>query len=166
MARYIHPDVKDNGLRELTDNGAKCTLVSQLVSTVSDANTYALGYRTVTPGLGTSWAIGNRPGSGRRATLVELAGVGITASGTATHLAIIDTAGAGRVLWCEPLASPQAFDISGGSVTTTIPAQTFDAGADIVSVTDQASLDVAVAAASAGDLIQLGAGIYDAGTIT
>lgn len=94
----------DNGLNELTNNVTAVVLCSQLPTNYTEANTtYKLGSKT-------SYTVGapaNKAGGGREVTCPAVTGGTISATGTATHYALIDTVNS-RLLAAKALTASQA----------------------------------------------------------
>ena len=96
--------VFDNGLSVLDTEANKITVTSQEASTYAEANaTYALGNST---SLSIN-APANRTGGGRKVTVAAVSDGSITATGTATHYAIVDTTNS-RLLATAALTASQA----------------------------------------------------------
>ncbi len=84
---YLHDDVLDAALQELIDNVDGFYLCSQEPTTYAEAtSTYALGSKS-SPTLG---SIGNVTG-GRSLTVSAFTDGSCSASGTATHWALVDS---------------------------------------------------------------------------
>ena len=96
--------VLDNGLTVLDTEANKILVTSQEATTYTEANaTYALGNST-------SLSIGapaNRSGGGREVTAAAITDGSITATGTATHYAIVDTTNS-RLLGTQTLSASQS----------------------------------------------------------
>ena len=113
MAATIADRVFDNGLTVLDTEANKLTICSQVPTTYTEANaTYALGSKTsISVGAPADGAV-----SGRRVTIAAITDGSVTATGTATHYALIDTSNS-RLLVTNTLASSQA--VTNGNVFTT-----------------------------------------------
>ena len=100
----LNDRVLDNGLTVLDTEANKIVITSQEATTYAEANaTYALGNST-------SISIGapaDRTGGGREVVVAAITNGSITATGTATHYAIIDTANT-RLLATSTLTASQA----------------------------------------------------------
>lgn len=96
--------VLDNGLTVLDTEANKILVTSQEATTYTEANaTYALGNST-------SLSIGapaDRSGGGREVTAAAITDGSITATGTATHYAIVDTTNS-RLLATQTLSASQS----------------------------------------------------------
>jgi hypothetical protein len=96
--------VLDNGLTVLDTEANKILVTSQAAATYTEANaTYALGNST-------SLSIGapaDRSGGGREVTTAAITDGSITATGTATHYAIVDTTNS-RLLATQTLSASQS----------------------------------------------------------
>jgi hypothetical protein len=96
--------VLDNGLTVLDTEANKILVTSQAAATYAEANaTYALGNST-------SLSIGapaDRSGGGREVTAAAITDGSITATGTATHYAIVDTTNS-RLLATQTLSASQS----------------------------------------------------------
>ncbi len=104
MQGTLDDRVFDFGLNVLDTEADKILICSALPTTYTEANaTYALGNKT-------AYAVGspaNRGGGGREVTCPAVSGGTVTATGTATHGAIVDTVNA-RLLYAKALSSSQA----------------------------------------------------------
>ena len=103
MAGYINPDVLDNGLNIITASGNKLVICSQLPATYVEANsTYILGSK-ISPNISVPQ---NRVPDGRKVIVAAVLDGSVSASGTATHYAILDTTNS-RLLAAQALGTPQ-----------------------------------------------------------
>lgn len=104
MATAILNDrVLDNGLTVLDTEANKILICSAQPTTYTEANsTYALGNST-TLSIGAPAA---RSPDGRQVTVAAVSDGTVTANGTATHYAIVDTVNS-RLLATAPLTSSQ-----------------------------------------------------------
>ena len=111
--------VFDNGLTVLDTEANKVLVTSQEASTYTEANsTYALGNST-------SLSIGapaDRTGGGRKVAVASITDGSVTATGTATHYALVDTNNS-RLLATGSLTASQA--VTSGNTFTLA---TFDIG--------------------------------------
>jgi hypothetical protein len=111
--------VFDNGLTTLDTEANKVLVTSQEASTYAEANsTYALGNST-------SLSIGapaDRSGGGRKVAVASITDGSVTATGTATHYALVDTNNS-RLLATGALTASQA--VTSGNTFTLA---TFDIG--------------------------------------
>lgn len=101
---FLNDHVLDNGLSVITSDADKLVICSQQPATYAEANaTYALGEKegpTVSsPTDGVS--------SGRRVIVSAIADGDVTATGTATHWALLDTVNE-RLLAANTLSASQA----------------------------------------------------------
>lgn len=100
---YLHDRVYDNGLSVLPAEGNKAVICSQEPATFPEANsTYRLGEKTSI----TISAPGARSPNGRKVTMSAITGGTVTANGTATHWAIVDTTNS-RLLAAQSLQASQ-----------------------------------------------------------
>lgn len=84
----LNDRVFDNGLTVLDTEANKITITSQEATTYTEGNaTFALGNST---SISIS-APADRTGGGRKVTVSAITGGTVTANGTATHYAILDT---------------------------------------------------------------------------
>lgn len=84
----LNDRVFDNGLTVLDTEANKITITSQEATTYTEGNaTYALGNST---SISIS-APADRTGGGRKVTVSAITNGSVTANGTATHYAILDT---------------------------------------------------------------------------
>ena len=99
----LNDRVFDNGLSVLDTEANKVLITSQEATTYTQANsTYALGNST-------SLSIGapaDRSGGGREVTVAAITDGSVTATGTATHFALVDT-GNTRLLATGSLSASQ-----------------------------------------------------------
>jgi len=101
---FINDRVFDNGLSALTSEANKLTITSQEVVTYTEGNaTYALGSKT-SPTVG---SVGDRSPTGRKVTVSAITDGSVTATGTATHWALLDTSNS-RLLATGSLSSSQS----------------------------------------------------------
>lgn len=111
--------VFDNGLTVLDTEANKVLVTSQEAGTYAEANsTYALGNST-------SLSIGapaDRSGGGRKVAVAAITDGSVTATGTATHYALVDTNNS-RLLATGALTASQA--VTSGNTFTLA---TFDIG--------------------------------------
>ena len=111
--------VFDNGLTTLDTEANKVLVTSQEASTYAEANsTYAMGNST-------SLSIGapaDRSGGGRKVAVASITDGSVTATGTATHYALVDTNNS-RLLATGALTASQA--VTSGNTFTLA---TFDIG--------------------------------------
>jgi hypothetical protein len=115
----LNDRVFDNGLTVLDTEANKITITSQEATTYTEGNaTYALGNSTSISIAAPS----DRTGGGRKVTVAAITGGSVTATGTATHYAILDTVNS-RLLATGSLTSSQAVT-SGNTFTLS----TFDIG--------------------------------------
>ena len=114
MAGYLHDRVFDNGLTVLDTEADKLYICSAQPTTYTEAiTTYALGVKN-TP---TVSAPGDRSGGGREVTISAITDGSVTASGTATHYALVDQSNS-RLLATGSLSASQAVT-SGNTFTLT-----------------------------------------------
>lgn len=115
MTTYLNPRVFDNGLQILTDEVDKLVICSQAPATFAEANaTYALGNKE-DPVIS---APTDRVGGGRKVVMsaIEAGAPGdVTASGTATHYALVDTVNS-RLLAVAAIGASQV--VADGSTFT------------------------------------------------
>ena len=100
MAAYIHDDAFDAALGVLND-ATVIHILSQAVTTYASVATYTLGNKS-SPTFGT---ITNGDVSGRKMQVNAVSGGSVTATGTASHVALVDGT---RLLVCQALSSSQA----------------------------------------------------------
>jgi hypothetical protein len=96
--------VFDNGLTVLDTEANKITITSQ------EATTYTGGNSTYSLGSSTSLSIGapaDRSGGGREVTVAAITDGSVSATGTATHYAILDTTNS-RLLATGSLSASQS----------------------------------------------------------
>lgn len=100
---FLHDDVLDNGLSELTRNGNRLDICSQEPTTFEEAtDTYSLGNKTgITIGSPSA-----RSPSGRKVTVGAITDGDVTDTEDAAYWAITDTVGE-RLLAAGSLASSQ-----------------------------------------------------------
>ena len=104
MPAFLGDRVFDNGLTVLDTEANRLDVTSQ------QATTYAEATSTYTLGNATSFSIGvpgDRVGGGRKVTVAAVTDGSVTATGTASHYAIVDTVNS-RLLVAAPLSATQA----------------------------------------------------------
>jgi len=115
----LNDRVFDNGLTVLDTEANRIDVTSQ------EATTYAEATSTYTLGNSTSLSIGapaDRTGGGRKVTVAAITDGSISATGTATHYAIVDTSNS-RLLATGSLTASQS--VTSGNTFTLA---TFDIG--------------------------------------
>ena len=117
---FLHDDIQDDGLQELTDAASKVLhICSQEPTTRTEAaTTYTLGNKSA-PTVGSPE---DGDTNGRKVIVSAIADGSVTATGTATHWALIDGT---RLLAVEALSSSQAVTSGNtftlGAIDITIP---------------------------------------------
>lgn len=90
MGKSVHDDVLDQALNYIKNNVGKEVFCSAQPGTYNEANvTFALASKTLTSGNFTGPQDGDV--SGRKVTINAEPSVAVTASGTGTHVALLDT---------------------------------------------------------------------------
>lgn len=113
MAKSCHTDVIDGALNIVKNNANKLTVCTAQPLTFADANTnYKLAEVTM---AATDYTLAAGVTSGRRATVASKTNFPIATSGTATHVALVDTVGS-RLLYVTTCSSTAL--AAGGNVTT------------------------------------------------
>ena len=102
MAGYLHNDIYDNGMNTLTNATKTLHICSQQPASFAEVGTYSLGNKA-SPSIGSP---ANHT-TGRKVTVSALTGGSVTATGTAIHYAIVDTANS-KLLAAQALAASQA----------------------------------------------------------
>ena len=121
MAKSVHNDVLDGALNIVKNNATRQTACSAEPTTYAEGNaTYALADVTVASGDFTN-ADGDT--SGRKCTVAAKSGVLIDASGTATHIALLDVTNS-KLLYVTTCTS-QALTAN-GSNTVDFPSWKFE----------------------------------------
>ena len=121
MAKSVHNDVLDGALNIVKNNATRQTACSAEPTTYAEGNaTYALAAVTVASGDFTN-ADGDT--SGRKCTVAAKSGVLIDASGTATHIALLDVTNS-KLLYVTTCTS-QALTAN-GSNTVDFPSWKFE----------------------------------------
>lgn len=121
MAKSVHNDVLDGALNIVKNNATRMTVCSDEPTTYAEGNaTYALADVTVASGDFTN-ADGDT--SGRKCTVAAKSGVLIDASGTATHIALLDVTNS-KLLYVTTCTS-QALTAN-GSNTVNFPSWKFE----------------------------------------
>ncbi|MCB0159455.1 MAG: hypothetical protein KDD83_15075 [Caldilineaceae bacterium] len=93
---FLHDDVLDGGLDVLTADADKLVLCSQAPTSFAEANaTYKLAEKA-SPTVG---AAEDRAGGGRKVVVAAITDGSVTATGTATHWALLDTANSKLLAW-------------------------------------------------------------------
>jgi chitinase len=89
MAKSVHDAVLDGALDVIKNNCDIMTVCTQQPLTFAEANaTYALASATMT---GTDFIKANGDTSGRKVTVGQKSGVTVATTGTATHVALLDS---------------------------------------------------------------------------
>ena len=89
MAKSVHDAVLDGALDVIKNNCDIMTACTQQPLTFAEANvTYALASATMT---GTDFTKANGDTSGRKVTVGQKSGVTVATTGTATHVALLDS---------------------------------------------------------------------------
>lgn len=114
---FLNDEAFDQGLDWITANGDRIDICSAEPTTYAEAtSTFSLGNSAVVIG-----AAQNGASSGRRVVVPAISGGSVSASGTATHIAITD--GTGTLIATQALASSQAvtsgnlFNLTSFSIT-------------------------------------------------
>lgn len=103
MADFLHDDVFDSGLSQLTSLVENLYICSQQPTTFTQASvTYKLGTKA-SPTVGSP---SDRSPSGRKVTVSAITDGTIDANGTATHWALCDNS-ASKLLATAPLSASQ-----------------------------------------------------------
>jgi hypothetical protein len=111
MAKNVNTAVLDLALQNLKDNVTRMTVCSAQPTTYTEGNsTYALADVTMASG---DFTLANGDTSGRKITVAAKSGVTIDASGTATHIALLDVTN--TVLKMVTTCTSQAIN-TGGTV--------------------------------------------------
>lgn len=117
MAKAAHDDVMDGALNVIKNNVTRMTACSAQPLTFAEGDaTYALADVTM---ASTDFTIANGDTSGRKATVAAKSSVVIDATGTATHIALLDVTNS-KLLYvttCTSLALT-----AGGGNTVNFPA--------------------------------------------
>lgn len=105
MADYLHDDIFDTGLSQLTTVVENLYICSQQPTTFTEASsTYALGSKASPTITGPT---DGGAGGGRQVTVSAISDGSVTADGTATHFALTDDS-LSKLLVAANLASSQA----------------------------------------------------------
>lgn len=117
MTKFVLDAALDAYLAYIADLGDKLIICSTAPTTFTEANvTYNLGAVTLTEGGGNGdYTIGNGDTNGRKLTVAQQTGISVTASATATHIAIVDSVGS-VLLVVTSLSSSQA--VTSGNTAT------------------------------------------------
>lgn len=102
MPAFLNNDTYDAALNVIVNATKTLHITSQQVSTFANVATYTLGNKT-SPSVG---APADHT-TGRKVTVAAITGGSVTATGTATHYAIVDTANS-KVLASQALSASQA----------------------------------------------------------
>lgn len=87
MSKYCHPDALDAAL-DFIQAATEQHACSALPADYADVASKSLAHTAVEP---SDYSVGDGVVSGRRLTISEFLGIPVTAEGTATHVALIDT---------------------------------------------------------------------------
>jgi hypothetical protein len=91
MGKAVGVEVQNAALNDIKNNGLKLVVCSAQPTTYTEANaTFALA-SVVLAGAGADFTLAAGDVSGRKVTIGAKNGLAVSANGTATHLAIIDT---------------------------------------------------------------------------
>ena len=121
MAKSVHDDVLDGALNIVKNNATRQVACSAEPTTYTEGNaTYALADITVASG---DFTAANGSTSGRKLTVGAKTGALIDASGTATHIALLDVTGA-KLLYVTTCTN-QALTAN-GSNTVNFPSWKFE----------------------------------------
>lgn len=102
MAKSVHDDVLDGALNVIKTNCTRQVLCSAQPTTYTEGNaTYALADVTMASG---DFTAANGDTSGRKLTVAAKTGVTVDASGTGTHIALLDVANT-KLLYVTTTAS-------------------------------------------------------------
>jgi hypothetical protein len=113
MPAYLNDRILDNGLTVLDTEGTRILICSSQPATYGAADTATLGEAALAAGgIGAPAA---RSPDGRRVTVAAVTSGSVTASGTATHWAIVDDTNS-RLLAANMLSAPQSV-VSGNTWT-------------------------------------------------
>lgn len=111
---FLNDRVLDNGLSALTSEANKLTVCSAEPGTFTEANsTFALGSKS-SPTVGSPAA---RSPSGRKVTVSAISDGAVSATGTASHWALVDTVNsrllaAGALSATQPVTSGNTFTLT------------------------------------------------------
>lgn len=90
MGKSVHNDVLDGALDIIRDNCTRITVCSAEPTTYAEGNaTYALADVTVS---NVDFTIGDGDTNGRKVAVAAQSSIAVDASGTATHVALLDVA--------------------------------------------------------------------------
>jgi len=113
MAGYLNDRVLDFGLNEIDTNANKLLICNALPTTYAEANaTFAMGNKTGP----TISAPQDNGSNGRKVVISAITDGALTATGTGSHWALVDTANS-RLLAAGPVATPQS--VANGGIFTT-----------------------------------------------
>lgn len=102
MAKSVHNDVLDGALNVIKTDCDKMTACSAEPTTFAEGDSaYALADVAM---AGSDFAVADGDTSGRKITTGQKSGVTVDSSGTATHVALLDTA-SGRLLYVTTCTS-------------------------------------------------------------
>jgi hypothetical protein len=91
MAKTVHDDVLDGALNVVKNNGTRLSVCNAQPTTYTEAiTTFKLAIRTIAPADFTGPANGDV--SGRKLTVNQQTGITVDADGTATYVAVSDSA--------------------------------------------------------------------------
>lgn len=108
MAAFLHDNVLDQGVKYIDDNVAALHIVSQACTSYANVGTYTLGNKTP-PTCG----VPENGTSGRKVVISAVTDGEVTATGTATHYALVS---ADTLLACQELNASQ--DVTDGNTFT------------------------------------------------
>lgn len=123
MAKAVHNDVLDAALGAVKTGATRMVALAAEPASYGAANSGALADAAMTSA---DFTIGEGVTSGRRLSIAAKSDVAITASGTATHVALLDAAGS-RLLYvttcpAQPLVAASTVSFGGWDIEIADPA--------------------------------------------
>ena len=104
MAKTVHDDVLDGAFNVLDDANLMIACSAQPTTRTEAVTTYALADVAMTPGTDFTKADDAVSPYGRKCTVAAKSGVTVDATGTATHVALVDGTRLLYVTTCTPQA--------------------------------------------------------------
>lgn len=91
MAKSVHDDVLDAALDKIATANLMTACSAEPTTRTEAVTTYALADVAMTPGDGNDYTVSNGDTNGRKVRMAAKSGVTVDTSGTATHIALVDS---------------------------------------------------------------------------
>ena len=114
MTKFSNDEVLDKALAHIQGQSKRICACNAYPTTFTEAvSTYKLAYTTISS---PDFTLGNGDTSGRKVTVGQKASVPVSTTGSANHVALVDTSGAGKVLYVTEVSATQQLT-SGNTMT-------------------------------------------------